>query len=388
MPKVVSHRLLKEKWNEHSSVDLFEKIEKFASYGFNKSHSIEYTLISYQAMWLKTFYPVEFFASALSLMKEERLPALLKDAARFDIKVSLPDINKSTDRFEIISATEVAIPFTRIKGMSDNGSKAIVDTRGALPFKSKEDFETRITEAKVGRHVHKGKINTLDLIGAFCSIEPTTPPQNDDARIKAQKEFIPGLITDTVPVYRVVNTDRHHKLTLIAAYAKADRDDTSAGAFVMPQLGKTAKFTVVTDAPTPSEVKSGKVSVANSFVSIAEALAANDLTKADGHWTTLIKKAKTKKAITPDEIKAWMPLMREELEILKPPVVVLCGSTTIRQFLPDFKGRASDEAGRVHYDKASDTNWVIGFSPGEIFHAPEKQEIMNKVFAIVAELVG
>jgi DNA polymerase-3 subunit alpha len=62
--------------------ELFDKIEGFAGYGFNKSHSVEYTLISYQAMWLKTYYPVEFFAAALSLMKEDKLPAILLGCRR------------------------------------------------------------------------------------------------------------------------------------------------------------------------------------------------------------------------------------------------------------------------------------------------------------------
>jgi DNA polymerase-3 subunit alpha len=63
------------------------------------------------------------------------------------------------------------------------------------------------------------------------------------------------------------------------------------------------------------------------------------------------------------------------------------GSQAVRHFYPDFKGKASDLAGKVSYDKKLDANIVIGFAPGEIYYAPEKQNDLNSVFEVVASLI-
>jgi DNA polymerase-3 subunit alpha len=67
---------------------------------------------------------------------------------------------------------------------------------------------------------------------------------------------------------------------------------------------------------------------------------------------------------------------------------VLLGSITVRHFIPDFKGKASDMAGKVIYSKKYDANIVIGFSPGEIYHDPDKQTNMNEVFSAVADMLA
>ncbi len=69
-------------------------------------------------------------------------------------------------------------------------------------------------------------------------------------------------------------------------------------------------------------------------------------------------------------------------------MIVLLGSTTVRQFIPDFKGKASEVAGEVVYHKGLDANLVIGFAPGEIFHEASKQAKLNEVFEVAASLTG
>lgn len=71
---------------------LFDTIEGFAGYGFNKSHSVEYTLVSYQVMWLKTYHAIEFYAAALSLLDEDKLSHLIRDAKLEGIDVSTPEL--------------------------------------------------------------------------------------------------------------------------------------------------------------------------------------------------------------------------------------------------------------------------------------------------------
>jgi DNA polymerase-3 subunit alpha len=365
--------------------DLFDKIEGFAGYGFNKAHSVEYTLISYQCMWLKTNYPVEFFAAALSLNKEEKLPAVLKDASStFGIDIWMPDINVSSGQFEILNDTTICIPFNRIKGISTNTTDAILRARETGPFKDKTDLTARVERRKCNsRHVE-----TLDKVGAFARIEPGQLPADHPDRIKDQRELIPGLISSSVPIHRELAKDPHAKNELVKIVAEYCRDHAEDGMPVKPTIGKNARFMVVSDCPTNGEERQGSMSYGDNFASIAEALSETSLARSDGYWTALIKRPKEGKQVSLGEITTYLPYLMREINATKPPIIVLLGSQTVRHFIPDFKGKASDSPGKIIYNAVLDTNMVVGFNPGEIFHDPDKQVAMNEVFSSVAQLLS
>lgn len=366
--------------------ELFDKIEKFAGYGFNKSHSVEYTLISYQSMWLKTYYPVEFFAAALSLMKDDKLSALLKDAERFGIEVLMPDVNLSTDKFEIYTDTKLVIPFNRVKGIAAKTTNAILTARAAGKFTDRADFEARVEKRSCNVR-HK---DTLDKVGAFASIEPGSLPARDPKRLPDQRELIPGLIVTNVPVGRELASDKYSKARIVEIMKdyrlKHGPEGDGDGWPVKIKFGSNARFMVISDAPSHEEEQLG-MGWGTMFNYVNEALEANALHRNDGYWTALIKRCKEGKQVSPKEVETYLPYLQQEIEVLKPPVIVLLGSTTVRQFIPDFKGKASEAAGQVTYSKDLDANLIVGFSPGEIWHSPEKQEDMNAVFAAVASLL-
>ena len=364
--------------------DLFDKIEGFAGYGFNKSHSVEYTLISYQAMFLKTYFPVEFYAAALSLMKEDKLPAILKDAMENGITIEVPDINLSTGQFEILTDTRLSIPFNRVKGISSNATDAILAARASGEFESRKDFEARVERRKCNIRV----IDTLDKIGAFARIEPGTPTAADPIRIRDQRDLIPGLIISAVPISRDMADDKFTKAKLgemVAGYRAEHEDD---GVCVKPLMGGKARFMVIYDAPNSGEVREGQMTMSASFESTFAALLENELEKSAGYYTALIKRPKEGKQVSVNEIATYLPYLEKEIELLKPPIIVMLGSITVRHFIPDLKGKASESAGKVVYSKALDANLVIGFNPGEIFHDPDKQVLLNDVFRSVAELLN
>lgn len=368
--------------------ELFDKIEGFAGYGFNKSHSVEYSLISWQSMWLKTKYPVEFFAAALTLMDEDKLPGIVRDAERFGIEVSMPDINVSTDRFEIATDTRLVIPFQRIKGISHNTTKAILEARKAGPFKNKQDFLDRVEK----RRCNIAHQTALDKVGAFARIEPGQKPAKDPSRVRDQIELIPGLITETVPINHDLDRSREAKadiVDLISEYRAAHGpiSEESDGFPVKPFFGKDARFMIITDAPTRQEEESGKMSYGTNLSCVIDAMAVHGLQRMDCYWTGLIKRPKADKQVLPEEIAIYKPYLEKEIEILKPPIIVLLGSATVRYFLPDFKGKASEMAGKVVYDKDRDANLVIGFNPGEIYHDSSKQTLMEDVFLSVMDLL-
>jgi DNA polymerase III subunit alpha len=367
---------------------LFDKIEGFAGYGFNKSHSVAYTLVSYQAMWLKVNYGVEFFAAALTIMDEDKLPAIIRDAKTFGITVDLPDINHSTGRFEIVTDKLLVMPFQAIKGISGKTTDAILDARKAGKFADKTDFLARV----VKRNCNIRHQANLDLVGAFARIEPGQLAPNHPDRIKDQIELLPGLISANVPIAREMHKDKTTKEFISAVIddyraAHGPAAATPDGMPVKPHFGKGARFVLICDAPSSEEDSNGVMGMARSQGAVTEAMFEAGLSAADSYWTALIKRPKREKQVSPDEIKTYGPYLDRELEILKPPVIVLMGSITVRTFLPNFKGKASDAAGKIIYDKERDANLVIGFNPGEVWHDPDKQNAMNAVFVSVAELL-
>jgi DNA polymerase-3 subunit alpha len=362
---------------------LFDKIEGFAGYGFNKSHSVEYSLISWQSMWLKTHYPVEFFAAALSLMDEDKLPALLRDAGRFGIDVNMPDINISSEHFEIVTDVRMVMPFQRIKGISSNTTNAILEARKTGLFDNKADFLARVNKTKC----NKKHQENLDLVGAFSRIEPGQLGPNDASRIRDQLELLPGLVTATVPVNRGMENDRATKDLIEQVIEDYKSDLSEDGMMVQPLFGKNAEFMIITDAPNNPEEQEGQMSIGKASAPVIDALMSHQLERKHVYWTALLKRPKAGKMITGDEIRMYLPYLEREIDALKPPIIVLLGSTVVRHFLPDFTGKASDQAGKIVYHKELDANLVIGFSPGEIYYAPEKQELMDDVFASVIDLL-
>lgn len=390
MPKIVSKRLLKPAIPEQQAEDLFEKIAGFAGYGFNASHATAYTLISYQAMWLKTYHSVEFYAAALSLLKEDKLPGLIRDAKMLGIDVSMPDINISTDRFEIATDVRLVIPLQRIKGLSERATQEIINARKAGgPFKDKADFVSRVVRRIVNARVQ----DALDRVGAFARIEPGQLPANDPSRVKDQIELIPGLIAAHVPINREMHRDKLTKEAIgeVIYEYRANHGPGSGqadGMPVKPSFGKEAEFVIISDAPNGEEEQVGMMGWSQSNGAVIEAMAEVSLQREHAYWTSLIKRPKRGKQVTPEEVATYLPYLKRELEILEPPIIVLLGSQTVRTFIPDFKGKASDSAGKVVYSKEYDANLVIGFSPGEIWHDPDKQQNMNEVFAAVATLLA
>jgi len=374
-----------ERWAEA----LFDNIANFAFYCFNASHATAYSLLSYQTMWLRTHYRAEFYAAALSLLDEDKLPGLIRDAKIDGIDVSMPDINLSTDRFEIASDARLIIPFQRIKGIAGKTVEAILQARANGDFASKADFLARVEK----RRCNIKHQEALDKVGAFARIEPSQPLVNDPARIQDQIELLPGLIAAHVPISRDMFKDKETKAE-IASLIDEYRNTFGVGADdpdgqpIKPHFGKSASCMIISDAPTSSDENAGVMGLSMASTTVSEALNEAGLTLADVYWTSLLKRPKRDKIITANEIALYDPYLEREIELLQPQVVILLGSQTVRHFIPDFKGKVSDRDGHVVYNARYDCNLVVGFSPGEIYHDSDKQANMNDVFLKVAELLA
>ena len=156
--------------------EVFDLMEKFAGYGFNKSHAAAYSLLAYHTAWIKVHCTAEFFAANMTIEADntDKLKVLLADAKTFGIKFEPPDVNRGTHRFEPTSDKTVRYGLGAVKGTGQSAIEAIVAARegangeGGGPFRSLFDFCARVDKQKV----NKRAIEALVKAGAFDSLNP------------------------------------------------------------------------------------------------------------------------------------------------------------------------------------------------------------------------
>ncbi len=155
---------------EAQATHIFDLMEKFAGYGFNKSHSAAYALLSYQTAWLKAHYPAAFMAAVLSadMDKTEKVVTLIDECASMGLTVHPPDVNESVYAFRIEGAESIRYGMGAIKGVGESAVQAIIDERAARgPYQSLPDLCRRIDLQRVNRRVFEAliKSGSLDRIG-------------------------------------------------------------------------------------------------------------------------------------------------------------------------------------------------------------------------------
>jgi DNA polymerase-3 subunit alpha len=152
------------------AIEIFEVIEKFAGYGFNKSHAAAYALVAYQTGWLKANYPVEFMAASMTLdMGNTDKLAVFKQALQeMKIPLLLPDVNKSDVEFRVENGA-VRYALAAIKGVGVQAMEMVLASHAKDgDFKNLEDFLKRMD----ARTLNKRQFENLVAAGAFDSIHP------------------------------------------------------------------------------------------------------------------------------------------------------------------------------------------------------------------------
>jgi DNA polymerase III subunit alpha len=159
--------------------EVFDLMEKFAGYGFNKSHAAAYALLAYHTAWLKVHCTVEFYAANMTveLGDTDKLKILLNDAKQFGISFESPDINRGVYRFEPVDDQSLRYGLGAIKGTGQGAIEAIVAARegtgeregeGGGPFRSLFDFAARVDRQRVNKRV----VDALIKAGAFDALHP------------------------------------------------------------------------------------------------------------------------------------------------------------------------------------------------------------------------
>lgn len=376
----------RDKWTDgceaHSDLDravaerLFDQIESFAGYAFNKSHAIEYTIISYWAMYFKVRYPAEFFAATMTVLPSLKIA---KDAQKNDIIILPPDINKSSDRFEIREEkgrTVLYTPFQLIKGLSAKASEAILNAKRTIgrDFTSKQEFIDTVVRRTCNIRVQE----RLDQVGAFAEIEPGQIPATHPDRLRDQKQLLPDTTISSVKADRKCITDAEAKSALSAmhnACHSCGRCTLSGEPHPQPRLGRSAKIMIVTDCPSYSEGRAGRMTEGDDV--LKNALREADISLSDIYVTSLVKAPKPKgEQLTNEMINGCSGFLEAEIDALKPPVIVTLGGKITRHLLPELKGGWEELAGTEVYDSKRDASIIVGMNPAMLHFKPQKTEVL------------
>ncbi len=163
------------------SSNIFDLVEKFAGYGFNKSHSVAYAVLSYQTAWLKCHYPSEFYSAVLTADMDatEKVVRTIEDLQLNGCKLLPPEVNYSETSFTPVNDRTVRYGLAAIKGVGEGVLEKILDERNLNgKFKNLMDLCQRVDGANVGRSVLEGLIRAgaLDTLVPFED-EETDPPR-------------------------------------------------------------------------------------------------------------------------------------------------------------------------------------------------------------------
>ncbi|MCP3427783.1 DNA polymerase III subunit alpha [Opacimonas viscosa] len=153
------------------AMKIFDLVEKFAGYGFNKSHSAAYALVSYQTLWLKTHYPAHFMAAVMSadMDNTDKIVTLVDECQRMGIPILPPDLNAGKYKFTVNEKEEIVYGIGAIKGVGEGPIEAIIEARETQGhFSDLFDFCAKIDTKKINKRV----LEKLVLAGAMDNLGP------------------------------------------------------------------------------------------------------------------------------------------------------------------------------------------------------------------------
>ncbi|SIS78010.1 DNA polymerase III, alpha subunit [Thalassolituus maritimus] len=155
------------------AMKIFDLVEKFAGYGFNKSHSAAYAVVSYQTLWLKQHFPAPFMAAVLTsdMQTTDKVVVFIEECREMGIELILPDVNQSQYGFTVNDDDAIVYGLGAVKGVGEGPIDAIIAARKDGPFRDMFDFCKRVDPKKINKRV----MEALVRCGAFDRLEYTAP---------------------------------------------------------------------------------------------------------------------------------------------------------------------------------------------------------------------
>ncbi|MDD4706516.1 MAG: DNA polymerase III subunit alpha, partial [Bacilli bacterium] len=162
-------RAIKNNYQEEIALEIYNLILKFANYGFNKSHSVAYAMLGYQMMYLKVYYPQEFYLSILNINigSNSKTKEYIDEARFFELNILKPHINLSSKNYDL--SNDIIMPLTTIKNVGSSASNEIIEERKKGQYSSFYDFVSRV----YGNSVNSKTIENLIYGGALDCFNET-----------------------------------------------------------------------------------------------------------------------------------------------------------------------------------------------------------------------
>jgi DNA polymerase-3 subunit alpha len=201
---------------------LFDLMEKFASYGFNKSHAAAYALVAYHTAFLKRHYPAAFLAATMSadMNNTDNVHVFYDDSLANGLEVLPPDINQSTFRFKPLNEKQVLYGLGAIKGTGWSAIEVILASREKEgPFKDLFDFCARLDLRKVNRRV----IESLIRAGAFDLLEPNRAALLAGVGVAIEAAETSGAATGQNSLFGDMPEVSIHTLPAVAAWSEQEK---------------------------------------------------------------------------------------------------------------------------------------------------------------------
>lgn len=282
----------------------------------------------------------------------------------------------------------------KIKKKRDGTTEEVWGEDDTLPIKGRFDSmeEFALAAGQPGSKVNARVVEHLEKVGAFAALDTSTPSAKHFSRRKDQMELMPGLIIDNVKAERTTDLGeaflRTKIIHLVQEYKKCEGCSLKDSPHPAPRAKTNIRFMVVSDCPTWQEEKKDKLLEGDAAQYIKLAIKNAGLNVAEGYYTTLVKAKKDDKFLTNAQINGCSEYLNRELELIKPAVIVALGASTIKRFVPGLKGGTAEVVGKTFYDPTLDATIVAGINAQQIGFDPAKQEVLDAVFAQVADVLS
>lgn len=157
------------------AIKIFDLVEKFAGYGFNKSHSAAYALVSYQTAWLKAHYPAQFMAATMSsdMDKTDKVVTFIEEVRSMGLTLLPPDVNAGEFQFTVNDDDNIIYGLGAIKGLGEGPIETIIEARKDGPFKDLFDFCARVDPRKVNKRALEALVRSgaVDQLGPGVDVD-------------------------------------------------------------------------------------------------------------------------------------------------------------------------------------------------------------------------
>ncbi len=360
---------LKNNINNDVSEHLFDLMVKFSGYGFNKSHAVAYTIISWQCAYLKAHYPCEFLAAALCIVKDDKKVDIVLEAKSKGMGFKQPDINISTDKFEL-HGIDIIYPLSTIKGVGSVAVKTILNARENGEFKTLEDFESRI----VKRSCNKRVINNLKMAGAFESLD--IKEEDNEIRHKNFCNYISGYVD--FPEIKLSSFDIKESVNFIenVIVPCAKKKDKKP---VTPQILEKYLGVMVINNIT---VKQRSITGGTHGQKLSSLFIKNGI-KTEWLYYTSYLKCKTKMKTC---LNKCYEHIKQEIKLATPKLIICFSTDAVSLF--EKNGKMKNLSGKIKYCEEYDCYVMFSYSPQYcLYKGGELEDKFNKNIENLAKVI-